>query len=99
MSRPPSMEILLSHSGAARLLERYGRDAVKGSLRKLFAGAESLEPARLLSECGKLLEAEFEPEAPRVVNATGVLIHTNLGRAPPSDRTRQAMDEAAGGYY
>ncbi len=34
----------------------------------------------------------------RVVNATGVLIHTNLGRAPLSESARRAIEEAAAGY-
>ena len=38
-------------------------------------------------------------DAPRpVVNATGVIIHTNLGRAPLSDRALEAVAAAAGGY-
>ena len=93
------MEIVLSHPGAAGLLERYGREAVKRSLRALFPEVGSFEAESLLSECGRRLAETFEPEAPRVVNATGVLIHTNLGRAPLSDRTRQAIDEAARGYH
>ncbi|MEO7658413.1 MAG: L-seryl-tRNA(Sec) selenium transferase, partial [Pyrinomonadaceae bacterium] len=34
----------------------------------------------------------------RVINATGVVIHTNLGRAPLSDKARQAVTDAASGY-
>ena len=38
-------------------------------------------------------------DAPRpVINATGVIIHTNLGRAPLSDRALRAVQAAAGGY-
>ena len=33
-----------------------------------------------------------------VINATGVIIHTNLGRAPLSDAARQAMEAVAAGY-
>ncbi len=34
----------------------------------------------------------------RVINATGVVIHTNLGRAPLSDKARQAVADGASGY-
>lgn len=93
------MEIVLSHPAAASILERFGREAVKRSLRGLFPQARSFEPGALLSECRRRLEEQFAPEFPRVVNATGVLIHTNLGRAPLSERTRQAMAEAGDGYH
>jgi L-seryl-tRNA(Ser) seleniumtransferase len=38
------------------------------------------------------------PTLRRVVNATGVVVHTNLGRAPLSDATRKAIDRVASGY-
>jgi L-seryl-tRNA(Ser) seleniumtransferase len=45
-----------------------------------------------------LLEAWARPSLRRVVNATGVVLHTNLGRAPLSRSTREAMARAGGGY-
>ena len=42
------------------------------------------------------LAALERPRLARVINATGVVIHTNLGRAPVSDETARAMAEAAG---
>jgi L-seryl-tRNA(Ser) seleniumtransferase len=53
----------------------------------------------LLAEAVKRMEAsarrESQPGIRPVINATGVLLHTNLGRAPLSEAARAAMDEAA----
>jgi len=38
------------------------------------------------------------PRQERVINATGVVLHTNLGRAPLSKAARRALDEASRGY-
>ncbi len=40
----------------------------------------------------------FQPSLQPVINATGVIIHTNLGRAPLSDAARAALDALASGY-
>ena len=44
------------------------------------------------------VEAAVRAEPRRVINATGVVIHTNLGRAPLSQAAMQAAEEAAAGY-
>jgi L-seryl-tRNA(Ser) seleniumtransferase len=53
----------------------------------------------LLAEAVRRLEASARSEGQAgirsVINATGVLLHTNLGRAPLSQAARTAMDEAA----
>ena len=53
----------------------------------------------LLTEAVKRMEASARRESQTgirpVINATGVLLHTNLGRAPLSEAARAAMDEAA----
>jgi L-seryl-tRNA(Ser) seleniumtransferase len=42
--------------------------------------------------------ARLRPSLRRVVNATGVIVHTNLGRAPLPEAARAAASLAAGGY-
>jgi L-seryl-tRNA(Ser) seleniumtransferase len=96
--RPPAMERILSHPGAAPLLARYGREAVKESLRALFREGGGRDIPGLLARCAPALARAHEPEVMRVVNATGVLIHTNLGRAPLVRRAREAAAAAAEGY-
>jgi len=45
------------------------------------------------------LAAELaQPHLRRVINATGVVLHTNLGRAPLADAARKAIEEVASGY-
>jgi L-seryl-tRNA(Ser) seleniumtransferase len=61
---------------------------------------EELSRAAFLEEAERRLvkahEAETNSGLRRVINATGVILHTNLGRAPLSDAARRAVAEAAG---
>ena len=87
--------------GDERLLaarERFGREAVVDACRLALAelrrriAAERLGPEATTEAAGGLVDAVLtaverarRPAYPAVVNATGVLLHTNLGRAPLSD--------------
>ena len=52
-----------------------------------------------IAEAGALRARLVLADAPRpVINATGVIVHTNLGRAPLSERALAAVNAAAGGY-
>ncbi len=54
---------------------------------------------RDLNARARQLLAEIErPSLRRVLNATGVIVHTNLGRAPLADAARDAVARAAAGY-
>lgn len=86
----PSMEKLLSHAETVPLAERYGRDAVKrvysDILREVRRAAEAPPSAEQVIEHARRAFADRQRRSLlRVVNATGVLIHTNLGRAPVSE--------------
>jgi L-seryl-tRNA(Ser) seleniumtransferase len=63
---------------------------------------ENLTRENLLVEAERLIEELWQNEQNRrlqkVVNATGVVIHTNLGRAPLSDNARKALVKEAAGY-
>ncbi len=96
--RPPSIERILSDPRAEPLVRRFGRDSVKLAARAA-ARQEGRDLAAILERSARALAEAFAPEAPRVVNATGVLIHTNLGRSPLSARVRRAIADAAEGYH
>jgi L-seryl-tRNA(Ser) seleniumtransferase len=63
---------------------------------------EELSRAGFLEEAERRLvqahEAETNSGLRRVINATGVILHTNLGRAPLSDAARRAVAQEAAGY-
>lgn len=104
---PPALDALLSHPAARPLLARHGRERLKEGLR---ASAERLRrgelsapdggreelTALLVEETARRLEARPPAGPRRVLNATGVLLHTNLGRAPLAEAAREAVQAAAG---
>ncbi len=62
------------------------------------AGGELPAPEAVVARTIALLRDELAPTLRPVINATGVIIHTNLGRAPLSAAARAAMDAVARGY-
>jgi L-seryl-tRNA(Ser) seleniumtransferase len=92
------MERILSDPRAEPLIRRFGRESVKLAARAA-ARQSGRDLGAILERSARSLDEEFATEAPRVVNATGVLIHTNLGRSPLSARVRRAIADAAEGYH
>ena len=91
------MDLLLTRPEAAEPLGLYGREAVKEELRRAIAAGET-EPDALLASARASLASRFAPTLVRAVNATGVLLHTNLGRAPSSEVAREAIARIGSGY-
>jgi len=98
-NRPPAMEKILSHAEARRLIERFGREPVKRAAREVLRGSAAVEIPEILRCAARRLADDLSPEAPRVINATGVLIHTNLGRSPLAEPAVAAVVAAARGYH
>jgi L-seryl-tRNA(Ser) seleniumtransferase len=92
--RLPSVNAVLADGDTSALIARYGRGAVRAAVR------EALETRRLDGESEENLHEEVArtlASGPvRVLNATGVILNTNLGRAPLADRAIAAMTDAAG---
>lgn len=102
----PSVEELLQN--AAHLIETYGRpltlDALRQTLDEIRARFRNTPEAGLpaveviLARAGSQLATWTAPTLRPVINATGVILHTNLGRAPLSKSAIAAMREAAENY-
>ena len=104
----PQMQALLEHSGAQALTEEFGRDSVSGALRGILDGLRAQianDPETAVPDLEALVEKAAEqirqkrnPRLRRVINATGIVLHTNLGRAPLAPEAIAAMAEVARGY-
>ena len=100
----PSVDTLLRAEPARTLLERVPRRVVVDAVRDAIERARR-EPENAPRDergWGAVIEAalaERERRSLRVVhNATGVVLHTNLGRAPLPEAAISAMSEIAAGY-
>lgn len=102
----PSVDYLINTSEAQAWIAAYGRpltlEAIRAALdeaRALYAQEGKVQShSELLSRTQTLLEEWVRPSLQAVINATGVILHTNLGRAPLSRAAYQAMQEVALGY-
>lgn len=97
----PSIEHLLADPGVAVLLEHAPRSAVVAAARDAVASARrgrSGPPEDWAVEIADRLRAGIGPSLARVLNATGVVMHTNLGRAPLAEAAVRAVVAVAGGY-
>ena len=107
----PSIEQLRQREAMGTLETRYGRGALTDALRaETGALREELATGRVAAvtlgdavdriERGveARLRAAMRPSLVRVINATGVIVHTNLGRAPLSEAALSRVRDVAGGY-
>ena len=109
----PPVDALLRSAAAAKILPESGaktltemaRTAIDRLRRKISGAAndnENFSRENLLKEAEAHLETIWRDERKsklrRVINATGVIVHTNLGRAPLSENARRALIETASGY-
>jgi len=100
----PSVDALLQTQQAGELVASFGRplalQAVRASLDEVRAAPPKSMPGTdaLLERAKDLLLEWTAPSLVPVINATGVILHTNLGRAPMSRAAIQAMQAVSLGY-
>lgn len=102
----PAMHALLAAVELAPWVERLGRARVREVAADVLEGlraegrAAGRLPARdeVLARVSGALRTAAEPRLRRVINATGVVLHTGLGRAPLAVAAAEAVRAAATGY-
>jgi L-seryl-tRNA(Ser) seleniumtransferase len=106
----PSIDELAQRPGVQTLAARFGHDAVLDALRTaagemrdtLRSSAATVSRDELADvmerRAAALVAARTRPSLRRVINATGVIIHTNLGRAPLAEAALARVATLARGY-
>lgn len=98
----PGVGSLIESAELRPLLEQHPRalviDAIRMTLGELREKGESMEHDVLLNTVAARVEAAALPSLRPVFNATGIVLHTNLGRAPLATAAIAAVGEIAGGY-
>ena len=99
----PSVDSLLRSPPGRRAAERFGRPVLKRALRTVLAThrgprSRSVPDAEVLMARAVNLAARMTFGLSAVMNATGVILHTNLGRAPLPDEAVRAVARTARRY-
>ena len=96
----PGVDTLLQHPDLRQLppdaVRRASREVLDGLRREIREGLEELPdiPSRVREQ----VEALSAMRLKRVINATGIVLHTNLGRAPFAPEAAEAVADVARGY-
>ncbi|WP_439621862.1 L-seryl-tRNA(Sec) selenium transferase [Gemmata sp.] len=111
MSNPfrdlPSVARVLEHPALVAARARHSPGAITAAaragveaLRAAIASGESpvLDVAEIAGRVAARLDAEAAPALRTVINATGIVLHTNLGRSPLHEAAALAAYEAGRGY-
>lgn len=103
----PSVDTLLDYPHILDLIQTYSRELVVSAIREVINEARQqilaghsieLESYDWVEQIHAELEDQFQPTLRPVINATGVIVHTNLGRALLSKSAQMAMMQVAGQY-
>ena len=110
LRRIPKVDRFLARPAIAEWIQRTGREFVVVEIQRLLndtrdrirddpSGATGLaDTERLERVLTERLQARLIPELRAVINATGVLLHTNLGRAPLSVAAQKSLSFLSGQY-
>lgn len=105
----PSVDRILSDPSCAPLREKYDEAIVKRMVRLALdelreeirsgrAGEEACSVEAIVSRTSRITLHRVGPQLKTVINATGVIVHTNLGRSPLSQRVTDRIARAALSY-
>jgi len=99
----PGVDILLNQAEVKQLVEEYGLDAVTYAVRGAINSAREKilkgeDAGNLVEKAKETLETINKPSLKPIINATGVILHTNIGRAPLGEKVVAEVAKVLNGY-
>lgn len=102
----PSVDLLLRQPSISLLASEYSTSIVTEATRELLvrvrseiaAGGHAPSQDEFTALLTEQLSTQMQPTLRSVINATGIIIHTNLGRAPLSKPALEAVAALGNGY-
>ena len=97
----PSVDTLLRDPRVLELMQAAPRNTVVGAAREAIERSRKRRagpPEDWAAEIAELVAARLAPSLSRAINATGIVLHTNLGRAPLATAAVSAVHAIASGY-
>jgi L-seryl-tRNA(Ser) seleniumtransferase len=106
LQKLPSLDSLLKQNRSETLISRYGRELTVNALRislesfrdSIKNGASSPTHDSIFEQAENLITSWLKPSLVPIINASGIILHTNLGRAPLSEETIAAMQMVSSSY-
>lgn len=105
----PAVHVIQKTTGIQKIIPVFGQENIVAEirkhldeLRKLISDDTSncvdISPEGISIAICNRLAINFKPKLRKVINATGIVLHTNLGRSPMAEEAANAAYMAAGGY-
>jgi L-seryl-tRNA(Ser) seleniumtransferase len=106
LKKIPAVDKLLSHSSILKVKDLFGSELITYSIRKvldkersnILEGKKSGSIEKIIEDVLQLAESIRGSSLKPVINATGIILHTNLGRAPLSKEILNEMEPILRGY-
>ena len=106
LKKIPGVDTLLNHPVIAPILKKYGPELITYSIRSILSevrerilGGELIEKEEIITgSISELADSIAGEKLVSVINATGIVLHTNLGRAPLGDWVINEVEQVVSGY-
>jgi L-seryl-tRNA(Ser) seleniumtransferase len=102
----PGVDLVLEQPDLKPLISRHGHELVTFVIREviskarddIIAGKKGPDMEQIFFSVREKINTLFYPSLKPVINATGIVLHTNLGRAPMGEKVLEDMEDIIAGY-